>query len=59
MSAPAAGEGVVVIDNEGYEARVGETVARKVEVLDIVGNCATMRYDDNRFILCEGEQIGK
>lgn len=50
---------VIVIDAEGYEAREGETVAGKVEVLDIAGNCATMRYDDNRFILCEGEQIRK
>lgn len=50
---------VIVVDAEGYEAREGETVAGRVEVLDIAGNCATMRYDDNRFILCEGEQIRK
>ena len=50
---------VVVVDAEGYEAREGETAGGKVEVLDIAGNCATMRYNDNRFILCEGEQIRK
>lgn len=49
---------VVVVDDEGYEAAEGETVA-DVTVLDIEGSCATMRYEDNRFILCEGEQIQK
>ena len=50
---------VVVVDNEGYEAREGDTVAGKVTVLDIAGSCATMRFEDKRFILCEGEQIQK
>lgn len=50
---------LVVVDNEGYEATAGETVAGDVTVLDIAGNCATMRYEDRRFILCEGEQIQK
>lgn len=50
---------LVVVDNEGYEATAGETVAKDVTVLDIAGNCATMRYKDKRFILCEGEQIRK
>jgi hypothetical protein len=50
---------VVVVDDEGYEAREGDTVAGKVTVLDIAGSCATMRFEDKRFILCEGEQIQK
>jgi hypothetical protein len=50
---------LVVVDNEGYEATAGQTVAGDVDVLDIAGNCATMRYEDRRFILCEGEQIQK
>lgn len=57
----AAGEktALVVVDDEGFEATEGDTVAGKVTVLDIAGNCATMRYTDKRFILCEGEQITK
>jgi hypothetical protein len=35
----------------------GDTVADEAEVFDIAGNCATMRYDDSRFIPCEGDQI--
>lgn len=50
---------LVVVDNEGFEAAEGDTVAGKVTVLDIAGNCATMRFEDNRFILCEGERIHK
>lgn len=50
---------LVVVDNEGYEATAGATVAGDVTVLDIAGNCATMRYEDRRFILCEGEQVRK
>jgi len=50
---------LVVVDNEGFEAAEGDTVAGKVTVLDIAGNCATMRFEDKRFILCEGEQIQK
>lgn len=50
---------LVVVDSEGFEAAEGDTVAGKVTVLDIAGNCATMRFDDKRFILCEGEQIQK
>lgn len=50
---------LVVVDDEGFEATEGDTVAGKVTVLDIAGNCATMRYEDKRFILCEGEQITK
>jgi len=50
---------LVLVDNEGYEAAEGETVAGDLTVLDIEGNCATMRFDERRFILCEGEQIQK
>lgn len=50
---------LVRVDDEGYEATEGETVAGDLTVLDIAGNCATMRFDDRRFILCEGEQIQK
>lgn len=49
---------LVVVDNEGYEATAGDTVAG-VTVLDIADNCATLRYEDTRFILCEGEQVQK
>ncbi len=49
---------LVVVDNEGYEATAGDTVAG-VTVLDIAQNCATLRYEDKRFILCEGEQVQK
>lgn len=50
---------LIVVDDEGFEAGVGDTVAGKVTVLDIAGSCATMRFEDKRFILCEGEQIQK
>ena len=50
---------LVVVDTEGFEAAEGDTVAGKVTVLDIAGSCATMRFEDKRFILCEGEQIQK
>lgn len=50
---------LVVVNDEGFEASEGDVVAGKVTVLDIAGNCATMRYEDKRFILCEGEQIQK
>lgn len=50
---------LVVVDGQGFDATKGETVAGKVTVLDIAGNCATMRLGDKRFILCEGEQITK
>jgi len=50
---------LVLVDAEGYEAAEGETVAGDLTVLDIEGNCATMRFDERRFILCEGEQIQK
>lgn len=50
---------LVEVNGEGYEAAEGDTVAGEVAVLDIEGNCATMRFDDRRFILCEGEQIRK
>jgi hypothetical protein len=50
---------LVVVDSDGYEAAEGDTVAGKVTVLDIAGSCATMRFEDKRFILCEGEQIQK
>ncbi|MBW3603411.1 MAG: hypothetical protein KY460_00650 [Actinobacteria bacterium] len=59
FSAGGTKTALVVVDNEGYEATAGETVAGKVTVLDIAGNCATMRFEDRRFILCEGEQIQK
>ena len=50
---------LVRVDNEGYEAAEGDTVAGGLTVLDIEDNCATMRFEDRRFILCEGEQIQK
>lgn len=50
---------LVRIDDQGYEVAEGETVAGRLTVLDIEGNCATMRFDDTRFILCEGEQVRK
>jgi hypothetical protein len=49
---------ILVVNGEGYEGAEGETVA-DVTVLDIEGSCATMRYDDTRFILCEGEHVQK
>ena len=48
----------LVINGEGYEAAEDDTVA-DVTVLDIEGSCATMRYEDTRFILCEGEHVQK
>ena len=48
----------LVINGEGYEAAEDQTVA-DVTVLDIEGSCATMRYEDTRFILCEGEHVQK
>ena len=50
---------LVLVDDEGYEATEGETVAGDLTVLDIAGNCATMRFEARRFILCEGEQVRK
>lgn len=50
---------LVRIDNEGYEVAEGETVVGELTVLDIEDNCATMRFEDRRFILCEGEQVQK
>lgn len=50
---------LVLVNDEGYEATEGETVAGDLTVLDIEGSCATMRFDGRRFILCEGEQIRK
>jgi hypothetical protein len=50
---------LVQVNSDGYEAAEGETVAGSLTVLDIEDSCATMRFTDTRFILCEGEQIRK
>jgi hypothetical protein len=50
---------IIQVGGDGYEAAEGETVADDLTVLDIADSCATMRLDDTRFILCEGEQIRK
>lgn len=50
---------LVQVNSDGYEAAEDETVAGSLTVLDIEGSCATMRFTDTRFILCEGEQIRK
>lgn len=50
---------LVQVNSDGYEAGEGDTVAGDLTVLEIEGSCATMRLDDTRFILCEGEQIRK
>lgn len=50
---------LIVVDNKGFEAVAGDTVAGEVTVLDIARNCATMRFEDRRFILCEGERVQK
>jgi hypothetical protein len=50
---------VVEVNSTGYEAAEDETVAGDLTVLDIADSCATMRFEDTRFILCEGEQIQK
>lgn len=50
---------IVQVGGEGYEAAEGDTVAGNLTVLDIADSCATMRFGDTRFILCEGEQIRK
>jgi hypothetical protein len=50
---------IVEVNGTGYEAAEGDTVAGDLTVLDIEGSCATMRFRDTRFILCEGEQIQK
>ena len=50
---------LVQVNSDGYEAAEDETVAGNLTVLDIADSCATMRFEDTRFILCEGEQIRK
>jgi hypothetical protein len=50
---------LVQVNSDGYEAAEDETVAENLTVLDIEDSCATMRFEDTRFILCEGEQIRK
>jgi hypothetical protein len=50
---------IVQVGADGYEAAEGETVAGSLTIMDIADSCATMRLDDTRFILCEGEQIRK
>jgi hypothetical protein len=50
---------LVQVNSDGYEAAEDETVAGSLTVLDIEDSCATMRFTDTRFILCEGEEIRK
>jgi hypothetical protein len=50
---------IVEVNSDGYEAAESETVAGGLKVLDIADSCATMSFDGNRFILCEGERIEK
>jgi hypothetical protein len=57
-----AGEGkraLVTVDGSGYKVSVGETVAGKVALVDVWEQCAGFRIGDDRFSLCEGEQITK
>jgi hypothetical protein len=50
---------LVTLNGEGHRAGEGDTVDGSLTILDIAGNCATMRFDGTRFILCEGEHIRK
>lgn len=50
---------LVTVNGKGYEVREGDVFAEHFEVLDLDESCGTFRYGDERFTLCEGEQIRK
>jgi len=49
----------VTLNGEGYNASEGDTFGDRFRMLDISELCATMRLEDSRFTLCEGEEILK
>lgn len=50
---------LVTVNGKGYEVRQGDVFAEHFEVLDLDESCGTFRYGDERFTLCEGEEIRK
>jgi hypothetical protein len=61
VDAPEGGtaKAQVRIGNTVYTVAPGETFASTFKVLSISGTCATMLNGDDKFTVCEGEQIIK
>lgn len=53
---PAA---LVTVNGTGYEVREGDPFATRFQIIDISGDCGTFLFGDNRFTLCEGQEIRK
>lgn len=50
---------LVTVNGTGYEVGQGQDFAERLRLLDVKDRCATFLFGDNRFVLCEGEQIRK
>ena len=49
----------VLVNDASYEVAQGDAFAEHFRLLEITDGCATLLFGDNRFALCQGEQIRK
>lgn len=49
----------VTVNDKTYDVAKGDAFAEHFRLLEVNDGCATLLFGDNRFALCEGEQIRK
>jgi len=49
----------VDVDGKDYTAGVGQTFAQNFRVISLTSSCGTFVFGDERFSLCEGQEINK